>query len=76
MEYFCRLKIEAAKRLIRQGGQNFTEIAHALGFSTIHYFSRRFKAITGMTPSGYASCVMLRAEEDVSVEGPSVQIAT
>lgn len=76
MEYFCRLKIEAAKRLIRQGGQNFTEIAHALGFSTIHYFSRRFKAITGMTPTEYASSVKLRAEEDVSVEGPSVQIAT
>ena len=67
MEYFCRLKIEAAKRLIRQGGQNFTEIAHALGFSTIHYFSRRFKAVTGMTPTEYASSVKLRAEEDVPV---------
>lgn len=64
MEYFCGLKIEAAKRLIRQGGQNFTEIAHALGFSTIHYFSRRFKAITGMTPTEYASSVKLLAEED------------
>lgn len=29
-----------------------------------------------MTPTGYASSVKLRAEEDVSVEGPSVQIAT
>ena len=29
-----------------------------------------------MTPTEYASSVKLRAEEDVSVEGPSVQIAT
>lgn len=63
MEYFCGLKIETAKHLIRQGGQNFTEIAHTLGFSTIHYFSRRFKAITGMTPTEYASSVKLRVEE-------------
>lgn len=62
MEYFSRLKIETAKQYIRDGQRNFTEIAHDLGFSTIHYFSRRFKVITGMTPTEYASSVKIREE--------------
>jgi len=62
MEYFSRLKIETAKQYIRDGQRNFTEIAHDLGFSTIHYFSRRFKVVTGMTPTEYASSVKLRDE--------------
>lgn len=57
IEYFSRLKIEMAKQYIREGKMNFTEIARDLGFATIHYFSRRFKEITGMTPTEYASSV-------------------
>ena len=62
MEYFSRMKIDAAKQYIRDGQRNFTEIAHDLGFSTIHYFSRRFKVVTGMTPTEYASSVKIREE--------------
>lgn len=62
MEYFNKLKIEAAKQAIRGGPQNFTEIAQDLGFASIHYFSRRFKKITGMTPTEYASSVKVRSE--------------
>lgn len=62
IEYFSRLKIEAAKQYIRDGRMNFTEIAHDLGFATIHYFSRRFKEITGMTPTEYAVSVKSREE--------------
>ncbi len=57
MEYFGTLKIEAAKRMIREGSHNFTEIASILGYNSIHYFSRHFKKVTGMTPSEYASSV-------------------
>ena len=57
MEYFGTLKIEAAKRMIREGSHNFTEIAALLGYNSIHYFSRHFKKVTGMTPSEYASSV-------------------
>lgn len=62
MEYFSRMKIETAKQYIRDGQRNFTEIAHDLGFSTIHYFSRRFKVVTGMTPTEYASSVKILEE--------------
>lgn len=64
MDYFGKLKIEAAKQLIRQNDSNFTEISQQLGYTSIHYFSRHFKTVTGMTPSEYASSVKIRAEND------------
>jgi YesN/AraC family two-component response regulator len=48
------LKIKEAKRLIREGQMNFTEISEFLGFSSIHYFSKLFKKPTGKSPSEYA----------------------
>ncbi len=57
IEYFSKMKVELAKQMIREHHYNFTQIADALGFSSIHYFSRQFKHITGMTPSEYASSI-------------------
>ncbi|MGN1267534.1 MAG: helix-turn-helix domain-containing protein, partial [Dorea sp.] len=57
IEYFSKMKIDAAKQLIRTDRMNFTQIAQHLGYSSIHYFSRQFKKITGMTPSEYASSI-------------------
>lgn len=54
---FNELKIEEAKRLIRESNQNFTEISVSLGFSSLHYFSRLFKKIAGMSPSDYSETV-------------------
>ena len=53
MFYFKMLKIEEAKKLIREGKYNFTEIAEKLGYESVHYFSRCFKKCTNMTPSQY-----------------------
>lgn len=52
-EYVGHLKIERAKRYIREDTCNITEIAERLGYSSIHYFSRHFKKATGMSPSEY-----------------------
>lgn len=57
MQYFQKLKIDRAKTLIREKKLNFSEISEKLSYSSIHYFSRRFKSIAGMTPSEYASSV-------------------
>lgn len=54
IEYFSRMKITRAKEMIREKNMNFTQIADYLGYNSIHYFSRQFKKITGMTPSEYA----------------------
>ena len=61
MEYFGGMKIEKAQELIREGRHNFTEISALLGYTSIHYFSRHFKKVTGMTPSEYASSVKVLA---------------
>ena len=60
MEYFNRLKIEEAKELIYQSSMNFTQIAEALGFSSVGYFCKRFKASVGMTPTEYSRCAPKR----------------
>ena len=57
IQYFITLKLAAAKRMISEGGGTFSEIAEACGFSSVHYFSRLFKARTGMTPSAYAKSI-------------------
>ncbi|MBQ8416310.1 MAG: helix-turn-helix transcriptional regulator [Clostridia bacterium] len=55
--FLIDLKIEEAKRLIKEGSMNFTEVAEALGFESLHYFSRQFKKITGFSPSEYSRTV-------------------
>ena len=65
IEYFSRMKVDLAKQMIRENHYNFTQIADALGFSSIHYFSRQFKQITGMTPSEYASSIKALSDHPV-----------
>lgn len=60
INYFNRLKIGEAKRLISEGTLSFTDIAERLNFGSIHYFSRVFKAFVGMNPSEYAQSVKVR----------------
>ena len=57
INHFSQMKIEKAKELIRNKDMNFTQISDLLGYTSIHYFSRQFKKITGMTPSEYASSI-------------------
>ena len=62
IDFFTKMKVEYAKELIREKNQNFTQISEFLGYSSIHYFSRQFKKITGMTPSEYTASIMARSE--------------
>lgn len=62
IEYFSLMKINAAKEMIRTNRLNFTQISEQLGYTSIHYFSRQFKKLTGMTPSEYASSIKAMAE--------------
>lgn len=63
IEFFTQMKIEFAKQLIREKQMNFTQISDFLGYSSIHYFSRQFKKITGMTPSEYSTSVKAHSEQ-------------
>ncbi len=57
LAYFLLMKVEEAKRMMSETTMNFTQIADALGFGSIHYFSKFFKEKTGLTPSQYAKSV-------------------
>ncbi len=58
VNYFTMMKINEAKRLIRETTHNFFEISEMLMFTNSHYFSSVFKKYTGMTPTQYKkSCI-------------------
>lgn len=57
IDFFNTLKIQHAREIIREGTMNFTEIAYYLSYSSLPYFSKQFKAATGMSPSEYSSSV-------------------
>lgn len=56
-EYIRRVKLEESRQMIREGVLNFTEIAAALEYSTVHHFSRQFKEKFGITPTEYAKSI-------------------
>jgi len=58
MEYVTAARIALAKDLLRSSKLSVTEIAEEVGFSSIHYFSRIFKAKTGFTPSQYSRSLL------------------
>ena len=69
--YAVRVRIGRAKEMIREGRLNFTQIAARLGFQSAHYFSRRFKLITGMSPSEYAESVKMLSDAALVLEDDS-----
>ncbi len=52
-KYFIRLRIEKAKELIEYGELNFSQIAYALGFKSVHHLSGQFRKITGLSMTEY-----------------------
>jgi len=57
MQYYLKMKINEAKKLIRDTNYNYTEIANMLHFCNPHYFTTTFKRFQGMTPSEYSKIV-------------------
>lgn len=53
MEYFAKLKITEAKKLLRQEELSIAKISDILEYSSIHNFSRAFKSATGFSPLEY-----------------------
>ena len=51
--YYNECQIEEAKRLIREGNRNFSQISAMLNFDNPQYFARVFKRISGLTPSEF-----------------------
>ena len=53
MEYILKTRIIMAKELLQERECTVSEISEMCGFGSISYFSRVFKASTGVTPTQY-----------------------
>ena len=58
MKYYNELKIREARRLIREGKYNMTQISDLLHFDNPQYFSKCFKACTNMSPREYKASIV------------------
>ncbi len=52
-EYIHHLRVCEAKALLKESELTVTEIAARVGFSSVHYFCRAFKALEGKSPGEY-----------------------
>lgn len=50
---FARMRVDAAKALLRSGGYSVKEVGAMVGFSDQTYFARVFKKFEGMTPAEF-----------------------
>ena len=62
ISHFSNMKIDIAKSMIREGKYNISQISAYLGYDSIHFFSRRFKQLTGMSPTEYGKSVKVEFE--------------
>jgi transcriptional regulator GlxA family with amidase domain len=60
IEYLQQTRIEAAKKLLEQTGQQMTEIIYSSGYNDPKAFRKIFKKSVGMTPSQYREKFQVR----------------
>ena len=58
IHYYNSMKIAEAKRLIREGRYNISQISDLLSFDNPQYFSKCFKKFTGRTPTEYGRSII------------------
>ena len=52
MQYYGRMRVEEAKKLLR-GGRSPGEAADLLNYESVSYFTKVFRKHTGMTPAAW-----------------------
>ena len=52
-QYLNSIRMEEAKRLLRESSRQITDIALAVGYSSAAHFNRQFKKVSGMSPVQY-----------------------
>lgn len=55
--YINELKLSKSKELIRNSTHTLSEISEMLGFSSIHYFSKKFKLYFNISPTEYSKSI-------------------
>lgn len=60
LAYFTKLKIQQAKRWLRESAMTVSQISEQLAFDNPNYFTKTFKKMTGYTPLQYKKMHHLR----------------
>ncbi len=53
--FIRKLRLERAAQLLKQRANLVSEVAYAVGFQDVKYFSKLFRRTFGVLPSGYAT---------------------
>ncbi|MGN7409424.1 helix-turn-helix domain-containing protein [Sporosarcina sp. SAFN-010] len=53
LQYITRNRIEKARQLLVAGDASIREVANAVGYPDVYYFSRIFKKVVGIPPNRY-----------------------
>lgn len=61
-EYIVAARIDRAKQLLAESTLSVAQVADALGYRDVYFFSRQFKQKTGRSPSAYRKRRMTGAE--------------
>jgi len=58
MEFVIHCRLERARQILLETRKSIAEVADALGYDDVHYFSRQFKSRYGQSPRDYRSRAM------------------
>jgi two-component system response regulator YesN len=53
--YLMQVRMTEAKKLLRTGRLNVSEVGRAVGYEDPNYFSKAFRKHVGQSPTGYAA---------------------
>lgn len=56
-QYFFNQKLQKSRLMIKEGRYTISQIAIQMGFSSVNYFSKKFKEKYGMPPSEYEKTI-------------------
>ena len=72
MQYHMKLKIDEAKRLLKENKLTVNKISEKLGFETPAYFSRAFSKQVGMSPREYRNALVSDGRVYLEKETPFI----
>ncbi|MBO2517355.1 MAG: hypothetical protein CW338_08810 [Clostridiales bacterium] len=61
-EYLTRFRLEKAREIIQNEGQNIRNVGEMVGFVSPSYFAKRFREAYGMTPKKYMQFMQQKRE--------------
>ena len=62
ISFINQYRIKKAKKLMREGSLNLTQLSAEVGFSSVHYFSKTFKSYEKRSPTEYMQTVKAKLE--------------